>query len=195
MMIIMNIASRYVELKFTKGQEAYINAQVEYEIQKKYNFIHYNGWPNITKEKDLEENIDINEFLNPDAVNKRKTANQKIAQKLIRDAAKNKKLGINSPFKDQVIVIDEIHNLINMINNKKTIPTQFYNWIKDSVDTKLIFLSGTPIVNEPCEIAILYNMLKGRQKIFNFSVKADRNISDLENALKQEFFNTYSSII
>ena len=126
--------------EFTKVQEAYINSQVEYEIQKKYNFIHYNGWPNITKEKDLEENIDINEFLNPDAVNKRKTANQKIAQKLIRDTAKNKKLGINSPFKDQVIVIDEIHNLINMINNKKTIPTQFYNWIKDSVDTKLIFL-------------------------------------------------------
>ena len=106
----------------------------------------------------------------------------------------NKKQGINSPFKNQVIVIDEIHNLINMINNNKTIPTQFYNWIKNSVNTKLIFLSGTPIVNQPCEIAILYNMLKGKQKIFNFSVRADRNINELENQLKQELFNKYSSV-
>ena len=44
-------------------------------------------------------------------------------------------------------------NLINMINGKKPIATKFYEWIKDSEDTKLIFLSGTPIVNEPCEIA------------------------------------------
>ena len=58
-----------------------------------------------------------------------------------------------------------------MINNKKPIARQFYEWIKDSYETKLIFLSGTPIVNQPCEIAILYNMLKGNQDIFHFSIQ------------------------
>ena len=29
-------------------------------------------------------------------------------------------------------------------------------------NVKLVFLSGTPIINKPCEIAVLYNMLKGK---------------------------------
>ena len=36
----------------------------------------------------------------------------------------------------------------------------FYNWIVNSEDVKLIFLSGTPVINKPAEIAILYNMLR-----------------------------------
>ena len=179
---------------FSKVEDAYINAQIEYYIQQKYNFIHYNGWPNITKQKEIEENADINEFLNPEEATRRLTHNGKIAKKLLDNLKENEKDGIHSPFKEEVIVIDEIHNLINMINNKKPIASQFYEWIKNSVDTKLVFLSGTPIVNEPCEIAILYNMLKGKQDIFNFTINADKNNNELENLLKHEFFKKKSSI-
>ena len=179
---------------FSNVQLAFINAQIEYYIQQKYSFIHYNGWPNITKQKEIEENADINEFLNPDEVTKRLTHNGEIAQRLVNDFNENEKIGINSPFRNEVIVIDEVHNLVNMINNKKPIARQFYEWIKDSVDTKLVFLSGTPVVNEPCEIAILYNMIKGKQNIYQFSVKADKNIIELENELKNEFFHRNSSV-
>ena len=41
-------------------------------------------------------------------------------------------------------------------------------------------------------IAILYNMLKGKQTIFNFTINADRNTNELENLLKHEFFNKSS---
>ena len=179
---------------FSEIEDYFINSQIEYFIQEKYNFIHYNGWPNILKQKEIEENADIEMFLNPEQSAKRLTKNQTIAKDLIKKVNENEKLGINSPFKDEVIVIDEVHNLINMINNKKPIATQFYNWIKDSIDTKLVFLSGTPIVNEPCEIAILFNMLKGRQEIYNYTIKEDKDIIQLENELKQIFFTNNSTI-
>ena len=97
--------------------------------------------PIFSNKKEIEENADINMFLNPNQANKRLTKNQQIAKDLITKLKTNEKNGIKSPFKNEVIVIDEVHNLVNMINNKKPIATQFYNWIKDSVDTKLVFLS------------------------------------------------------
>ena len=179
---------------FSKEENAFINSQIEYYIQKKYNFIHYNGWPNITKQKEIQENADINEYLNPTQAEKRLTDNAQIADNLLNKLKINQKEGIESPFKNEVIVIDEIHNLINMINNKKPIARQFYEWIKDSYETKLVFLSGTPIVNQPCEIAILYNMLKGKQEIFHFTIQEDKNIIELENLLKDELFKNKSTV-
>ena len=68
-------------------------------------------------------------FLNPAQASKRLTKNQQMAKDLILRLKENEKEGIQSPFKNEVIVIDEVHNLVNMINNKKPIATQFYNWI------------------------------------------------------------------
>ena len=133
-------------------------------------------------------------FLNPAQASKRLTKNQQMAKDLLTKLKENEKEGINSPFKNEVIVIDEVHNLVNMINNKKPIATQFYNWIKDSIDTKLVFLSGTPIVNEPCEIAILFNMIKGKQDIYTYTIKEDRDVIQLENELKQVFYTNDSTI-
>ena len=38
--------------------------------------------------------------------------------------------------------------------------------ILNAENVKLVFLSGTPIINKPAEIAVLYNMLKGLIKIY-----------------------------
>ena len=179
---------------FTRVQDFFINSQIEFFIQEKYNFIHYNGWPDIFKQKVIEENADVNMFLNPAQASKRLTKNQQMAKDLLTKLKDNEKEGIQSPFKNEVIVIDEVHNLVNMINNKKPIATQFYNWIKDSIDTKLVFLSGTPIVNEPCEIAILFNMIKGKQDIYSYTIKEDRDVIQLENELKQNFYTNDSTI-
>ena len=105
----------------------------------------------------------------------------------------NEKNGIKSPFKNGDRVIDEVESLVNMINNKKPIATQFYNWIKDSVDTKLVFYQEH-LVNEPCEIAILFNMIKGKQDIYNYTIKQDKDVIQLENELKQVFYTNDSTI-
>ena len=48
---------------FTRVQDFFINSQIEFFIQEKYNFIHYNGWPDIFKQKEIEENADVNMLL------------------------------------------------------------------------------------------------------------------------------------
>ena len=119
-------------------------------IQFKYNFIHWNGFPEVHK-------IDYN---NP-KFKKNPTPNQKLAQTLAEKYISNKKNHfVSSPFKEDVIIIDEVHNFVNEIINGSAPANVFYNWIVDSEDVKLVFLSGTPVINKPAEIAILYNTSK-----------------------------------
>jgi hypothetical protein len=66
-----------------------------------------------------------------------------------------------SNLENKIIIIDEAHNLFNSISNGSKIANEFYDIIMNTKDIKLIFLSGTPIVNNPFEIAICFNMLYG----------------------------------
>ena len=96
---------------------------------------------------------------------------------------------VDSPFYNEVLIIDEVHNLVRQILNdnpnteKENLAESrrakiFYDWIVNSENTKLIFLSGTPVINRPNEIAILYNMLKGLIKVYSFTIKTDIGIDD-----------------
>ena len=49
---------------------------------------------------------------------------------------------------------------------------QIYNDLKDAVNCKIIFLTGTPMINYPNELGILFNMLRGNIKVLNFSVSS-----------------------
>ena len=70
----------------------------------------------------------------------------------------------------------------------------FYNWIIEAEDIKLIFLSGTPIINKPAEIAILYNMLRGKLHVFNFTIVSDRDDEDVQQELRDYFYKEESTI-
>jgi hypothetical protein len=61
-----------------------------------------------------------------------------------------------------VVVIDEVHNISRMVRNKdKGIGKILYQKIRDAKNSKIIALSGTPLVNSPYELAILANMVHG----------------------------------
>lgn len=62
---------------------------------------------------------------------------------------------------NKILIIDEVHNLISMIFNQGKKGLYFYDAIMNAKDLKIIFLSGTPIINDPGEIAILFNLLAG----------------------------------
>ena len=63
---------------------------------------------------------------------------------------------------DKVIIIDEAHNLFNSIVNGSKIANEFYDLIMETKKIKLIFLTGTPIINNPFEISVACNMLYGK---------------------------------
>lgn len=62
---------------------------------------------------------------------------------------------------NKIIIIDEAHNLFNSISNGSKIANEFYDIIMNTKKIKLIFLTGTPIINDPFEISIAFNMLYG----------------------------------
>jgi len=79
-----------------------------------------------------------------------------------------------NPFDNAVVVIDEAHNLVSRIVNKlkkpKSIPFMLYDYLMNATNAKIVLLSGTPIINYPNEIGILYNILRGYIKTWNIPV-------------------------
>jgi superfamily II DNA or RNA helicase len=61
-------------------------------------------------------------------------------------------------FNDSLVIIDEVHNLINGVKNVSTNAYALYMKIMKS-NCRVLALSGTPIFNHPLEWSILGNML------------------------------------
>ena len=104
-------------------------------------------------------------------------------------------------FDNSVIIIDEAHNLISRIVNKikkeKVIPenergekeyspkflsVKLYEYLMSAKNARVVMLTGTPIINYPNEFGILFNILRGYIKSWNFPLnvkttkKIDRNV-------------------
>lgn len=120
-----------------------ITAQISAMISKKYTFIHYNGI-NRGFMKTFTEDYTIN------------------------------------PFDNGIVIIDEAHRFINaVVNNLKRTPKndsihlteksqkplgvslQMYNYLVSSVHSRMVLLTGTPMVNSPNELSVMFNIIKG----------------------------------
>ncbi len=96
-------------------------------------------------------------------------------------------------FKDNFYIIDEAHNFINNVysNNRQNkingvsrlIYEYIYNEkIKNKNQIKLLLISATPIVNEPYELSILFNLLKPNCLPIN---KHEFNVSFIDEKKKK----------
>jgi hypothetical protein len=80
-------------------------------------------------------------------------------------------------FDNSVIIVDEAHNLVTKIVNninkgKSTSPyVELYKKILGAQNSKIVLLSGTPIINEPNEVGVLFNMIRGYIYTWEFNVK------------------------
>jgi hypothetical protein len=131
--------------------QASLNNQLDEMIKVKYRFINYNG---LSTKKYLE-----------------------------MSSAKN-------PFDDKVVIIDEAHNLVSRIVNqlnsfyavKQTIKKKgrelvpmainIYKDLMSATNARIVLLSGTPIINYPNEIAVLFNILRGYIKTHVFTLSS-----------------------
>jgi superfamily II DNA or RNA helicase len=105
-------------------------------------------------------------------------------------STKIKQLDKLNSLDNSVIIIDEIHNLVSlimnsMINKKSNQGYEIYKKIMEAKNIKLIFLSGTPIINNIYETAIMFNMLKGYIEIIKFQMSdMDGNYLNIETLEK-----------
>jgi len=101
------------------------------------------------------------------------------------------KEGTINPFDNKVVIIDEAHNFVSRIIGKlkksSSLSMQLYHYLLNAENCRVVLLSGTPIINYPNELGIMFNILRGYIKtwIIPLNIKTDRKV-DL-NYLKNIF--------
>ena len=105
---------------------------------------------------------------------------------------------IANPFDNKVVVIDEIHNLISLIMpNSESVNFNggiIFELLVRAENVKIVGLSGTPSINDVFEFSILYNILKGLIKSFEFQLSSKDTLVSLDNTKISAFFKKYKSL-
>ena len=138
--------------KLSTQDKKMLDEQLNEMIHQKFQFINYNG-------------------LRKDRVNE-----------LTENNTKN-------PFSNKVVIIDEAHNFISAIANKIEVEKDIenpedkkfivlYKNLLKATNCKVILLSGTPIINYPNEIGILFNILRGYIKTWNINIELEEQQSN-----------------
>ena len=142
--------------KLNPEDQKSVDAQINEMLLKKYKFINYNGMREEHLDKMITESEEIHNTSNP--------------------------------FDDKVIIIDEAHNFVSRIVNKlkgkkASLSTKLYELILSANNCRIVFLTGTPIINYPNEIGVLFNMLRGYIKTFYLKL----DTSNTRNTVNQKF--------
>ena len=96
-----------------------------------------------------------------------------------------------NPFDNKTVIIDEAHNFVSRISNKlkrpESIPMRLYNYLMSAENCRIVLLTGTPIINYPNELGILFNILRGYIKSWslklNIKTREKINQESIKNIL------------
>ena len=174
---LVDVSKKANFTELAADQQAAIDEQLNQMIRAKYTDINYNG------------------------MNKAKM------QMLTGDYSHN-------PFDNSVVIIDEAHNFVSRIVNKlpktaagqvkkdaafkKTMSYMLYDYLMSATNARIILLSGTPIINYPNEIGVLFNILRGYIKTWTFPVRitTDEKINRdrILEMFADENFNTHDYV-
>ena len=155
--------------------------------------------PNFTEKTTEEQNM-IDDQLNQMIRAKYIDINYNgLTKKLFDKMTEN---GTKNPFDNSVVLIDEAHNFVSRIVNKIKKPAsmayKLYDYLMDANNARVVFMTGTPIINYPNEIGILFNMLRGYIKtwIMNVNVKTSSviNTQSILEAFDKDNFKTYDYV-
>jgi hypothetical protein len=110
--------------------------------------------------------------------------------------------GTKNPFDNKVIIIDEAHNFVSRIVNKikkpNSISYKLYDYLMKAQNARIVLLTGTPIINYPNEIGILYNILRGSIKTWTIPVvvktKEKVNRDEILSMFAKEHFQHYDYV-
>ena len=82
-----------------------------------------------------------------------------------------------NPFDNKTVIIDEVHNfvsrIVNKLSSKKTdlISKELYEYLLKAQNARIVALSGTPIINSPHELSVLFNILRGTIRTWTIPVR------------------------
>ena len=90
---------------------------------------------------------------------------------------------------NSLLIIDEYHNLSNSITNGSDNAIKLYDKILKTKNIKLLFLTGTPIINKPFELSPTFNMLN------TYSPNSDLLFPELEIDFNRFFIDYDNNVI
>ena len=171
--------NQFWEFISTTGKQDYIET-ISSTMGISKEFIHkYNGaWmvdvkkPSNYKDLTANEQSTLDEQLNEMIRHKYTDINYNgLNMNILNNLTHNQTI---NPFHNKVIIIDEAHNfvsrIVNKINKPGTISYILYDLLMRAENAKIVLLTGTPIINYPNEIGILYNILRGYIKTWKIPV-------------------------
>lgn len=79
-------------------------------------------------------------------------------------------------FDNKIIIIEETHNLVSkmvsgLMGNSKH-GKEIYDYLMNAKNVKIIALTGSPAINDPFELAVLFNILRGYIEVSYFAIKS-----------------------
>jgi hypothetical protein len=142
-----------------------VQTQITHMIGQKYHNIHYNANNLATK---------------------------------INELGKGKK----NPFDHTVVILDEAHNFVsrivgNLRKKKKadqSIYTKIYEQMLKAKDFRIVMLSGTPIINNPHEMGVMFNLLRGGISTWTLTVTGGQNTEQIKSILEKGKCGTFDFI-
>ena len=111
-----------------------------------------------------------------------------LSSKLIKSLGK-------SPFDNGFIIIDEVHNFISRVVNGSILARTVYSYLMAAKDAKIILLSGTPMINNPYEIATLINLIRGYMSVYQITYTKTSKILSIEDFNNQMNIKNLSDYI
>jgi len=106
-----------------------------------------------------------------------------------------------NPFDNSVVIVDEAHKLVSLIVNKleskkgeENVSIQLYHLLMNATNVRIVLLSGTPIVNYPNEIAVLFNILRGTIKTWKFPLRQNKERDFFLDLFYKNDFHTYDFV-
>ena len=161
-------------------------------VQKDSNYDKLNQEDKKSLDKQLKTMIDYKfQFINYNGLRKTKL------KELSASYTKN-------IFDNKVVIIDEAHNFVSRIVNKvekegdalpykntnEEIALTLYEMLLSATNCKVVLLTGTPIINYPNEIGIMFNILRGYIKTWHINISPGTGLkSRLTTELLQKILN------
>jgi superfamily II DNA or RNA helicase len=164
--------------QLSESDQRKIKKEIINKIAKKYDFISHNAYNTAEQLKKL---VDKNNSKKNDE-NDNNLDNDMVYKTFKKNNLDNK-----------LLIIDEVHNLLsNVMSENSKNGTAIFDMIMNARNLKILALSATPAVNDPYELALLFNMLRGKMTINNQKFTA---FPDQYHTFKEYFINDIQNVI
>ena len=174
---IIILAAKGLHSNYKKNIKKYYNAINKEIDENSFTFVSSNSSNMIKKISEINSDIskknNTQQFSSLESKLKKLISDKSLKPKETKELKKTKddiiqdekdlvkQMMKNNPFENTLLIVDEFHNLSNSITNGSKNAVKFYQLIMSAKNIKLVFLTGTPIVNRPFELCAGFNMLRG----------------------------------